>query len=149
MATKDLHSKVAIIDVIGPVSLNADNTPAAIDLSGYDQVELVIGVGIGGVTFSDTDKIEFTWTTSETSGGTYAAVSAADVLGEASIGSGGIVKSLTAAHAAAAHYRFGYRGPHAFHKILANFSGTHGTATPIDVHFVCSGARLQPIAADA
>ena len=145
---KDLHSDIAIIDVFGPVSLDADNTPAAIDLLGYSGVELVIGVGIGGITFSGSNKVEFTWTHSDDNS-TYVEVVAADVLGEASIGSGGIVKSLIAAHAAAANYRFGYVGGKRYHKLLANFSGTHGAATPLSAMFVCGAAHLAPIAADA
>jgi hypothetical protein len=45
--------------------------------------------------------------------------------------SGGIIKALVAAHAAAACYRVGYKGGKRYLKVLAKFSGTHGTGTPI------------------
>jgi len=52
------------------------------------------------------------------------------MLGVASITSG-IIKSLTSAHAAADVYRFGYVGNKRYLKLLADFSGTHGSGTPI------------------
>lgn len=126
---KDIHSGMTLALVFGPVSLSADNTPAAIDLVGYDGVEIVLGVGVGGITFSGTNKIEFKLTHSDDDS-TYSDVETADMLG-VTVASGGIIKSLVAAHAAAAVYRFGYRGGKRYLKLLAHFSGTHGTATPL------------------
>lgn len=131
--------------VFGPVSLSADNTPAAIDCIDCNSVELFIGVGIGGITFSGTDKIEFTLTHSDDNS-TYAAVGATDVIlgtnADASVGSGGIVKSLIAAHAAASLTRVSYVGGKRYLKMLANFSGTHGAATPLTVAVIKSRLTL-------
>jgi hypothetical protein len=145
---KDIHSDTKLIDVFGPVALSADNTPVAVDLKDFRAAELVLGVGIGGVTFSGTDKIEFKLTHSHDDV-TYEAVTAADVLGEASIGSGGIIKSLIAAHAAAASYRFGYVGGRRYLKLLADFSGTHGSATPLYAVVVAQRPVMSPVDADA
>jgi hypothetical protein len=46
---------------------------------------------------------------------------------DASVGTGGIVKSLIAAHAAADTTEVGYIGGKRYLKVLADFSGTHGT----------------------
>lgn len=62
---------------------------------------------------------------------TYTAVTIDDVQGLASVGAGGIVDSLIAAHAAATLTKFGYVGNKRYLKLLADFSGTHGVATPI------------------
>ena len=43
------------------------------------------------------------------------------------------MKSLIAPHAAAAVYRLGYKGGRQYLKILNDFSGTHGTVTPLFV----------------
>lgn len=127
---KDIHSDLTVVSAIGAAVLAADNTPAAIDLRGYNAAEIVLAIGIGGITFDATNKIEFKLTHSDDDT-TYTAVEVKDVLGAVSIGTGGIIKALTAAHAAAAAYRFGYVGGKRYLKLLADFSGTHGAGTPI------------------
>ena len=126
---KDMHSNLTAVVAIGAAALNADNTPLAIDRRGYESVEFLLSIGIGGITFDSTNKIEFKVTHSD-DGVTYTAVDTPDMLG-VTVGSGGIIKSLVAAHAAPAVYRFGYKGGKRYQKLLADFSGTHGAATPI------------------
>jgi hypothetical protein len=127
---RDVHSSMLAAVAIGAAVLDADNTPAAIDLQGYNAAEILLDIGVGGITFSGTNKIEFKLTHSDDDQ-TYTAVTVADVLGLDSVGDGGIIKSLTAAHAAAAVYRVGYIGNKRYLKLLADFSGTHGAGTPI------------------
>ena len=126
---KDFHSGMLAVSVLPAAVLTADNTPVAIDLQGYDAAELLLSIGAGGITFSGTNKIEFILTHSDDDS-TYTAVADADMLGVSSITSG-IIKSLVAAHATGAVYRFGYVGDKRYLKLLADFSGTHGTGTPI------------------
>ena len=126
---KDMHSAMLAVVAIGNAALAADNTPAAIDLQGYNAAEILLAIGAGGITFDATNKVEFTLTHSDDDS-TYTAVADADMLGVSSISSG-IIKSLVAAHAAAAVYRFGYVGGKRYLKLLAAFSGTHGTGTLI------------------
>lgn len=126
---KDIHSGLTVAVAIGNATLSADNTPVAIDLQGYDAAEIVLDIGIGGISFSGTNKIEFKLTHSDDDS-TYTAVEQKDVLG-VTVGTGGIIKALTSAHAAAAAYRAGYKGGKRYLKLLADFSGTHGTGTPI------------------
>jgi hypothetical protein len=144
---KDLHSALAAVVAFGPVSLSADNTPAAIDLQGYNGCEILIGVGIGGITFDTSNKVEFKLTHSDDNS-TYDAVEQDDVLG-VTVGSGGIVKSLIAAHAAAAVYRVGYVGNRRYLKVLADFTGTHGAATPLSVVVLKGEGYNQPEADQA
>lgn len=127
---RDVHSHMLAAVAIGAAALDADNTPPAIDLQGYQAAEILLAIGVGGITFDATNKIEFKLTHSDDDV-TYTAVTVVDMLGLESVGTGGIVKSLTAAHAAAAVYRFGYKGGRRYLKLLADFSGTHGSGTPI------------------
>ena len=127
---KDLHSALTAAVLIGAATLAADNTPAAVDLRGYDAAEIILAIGAGGITFSGTNKVEFKLTHSDDDSA-YEEVTVDDMLGLDSVGSGGIIKSLIAAHADAAVYRFGYKGGKRYLKLLADFSGTHGTGTPI------------------
>lgn len=144
---KDLHSALAAVVAFGPVVLSADNTPAAIDLQGYNGAEILILVGIGGITFDGTNKVEFKLTHSDDNSA-YAAVEQKDVLG-VTVASGGIVKSLIAAHAAAAAYRVGYVGNKRYLKVLADFAGTHGSGTPIAVVVLKGEGHNQPEADQA
>ena len=126
---KDLHSVVDVVELLPAATYAADNTPAAVDLLGFESAEIAIAVGAGGITFTTTNKIEFVLTHSDDNS-TYAAVTADDLLGVSSVTSG-IVKSLVAAHATADVSRFGYVGGKRYLKLLADFSGTHGTGTPL------------------
>lgn len=126
---KDIHSKVTRSVLIGCAVLSADNTPAAVDLQGYESAEILLDIGIGGITFSGTNKIEFKLTHSDDDS-TYTDVATLDMDG-VTVASGGIIKSLIAAHAAASVYRYGYIGGKRYLKLLADFSGTHGSGTPI------------------
>ena len=85
---------------------------------------------LAGIVLALGDKIEFKLTHSDDNSD-YAAVQASDVLGLDSVGDGGIIKALTEAHASAAVYRFGYVGGKRYLKLLAEFSGTHATGTPM------------------
>lgn len=136
--------------LIGAAALSADNTPAGVDIRGFQEIEIDLAIGIGGITFSGTDKIEFKLTAAEyTDGvlGAYAAVATGDVFlngAQVTVGTGGIIKSLEAAHAAAAVYRFEYKGNAGSLKLLADFSGTHGAATPIAALVRKSHGRNAP-----
>jgi hypothetical protein len=145
---KDMHSELFAIVAIGNSTLAADNTPAAIDLQGYSAAEILLDIGIGGITFSGTNKIEFKLTHSDDNM-TYADVALKDMLGLAAVASGGIIKALTSAHAAPAVYRCGYIGGKRYLKLLADFGGTHGTGTPIGAIVLLGEGYNQPEANQA
>lgn len=148
MNMKDAHSGSSVAVAIAAAALDADNTPPAVDLDGFLSAEILLSIGVGGITFSGSNKIEFKLTHSDDNA-SYTAVEAKDVLGVAEVGAGGIIKALTAAHAAAAAYRFGYVGGKRFLKLLADFSGTHGSPTPIAATVLKSRALIQPTADQA
>jgi hypothetical protein len=139
---RDLASKIVPVTVFGPVTLAADNTPAAIDLAGFHSAVLLLGIGVGGITFDSTNKIEFKLTHSDDNS-SYSDVTDADMQGVTGITSG-IIKSLVAAHAAAAVYEFGYVGNKRYLKLLADFSGTHGTGTPLHACLVKGNGVYKP-----
>lgn len=135
---RDMHSVINRAVLIANATYSADTTPVAVDLLGYDSAEVLLDIGAGGITFSGTNKIEFVLTHSDDDS-TYSNVTDADMLGITGISSG-IIKSLVAAHATASVYRYGYRGNKRYLKLLADFSGTHGTGTPIGA----SVLRMRP-----
>jgi hypothetical protein len=141
---RDIVSRLAETQVIGPAVLTADNTPAALDLAGFNSAAILISVGAGGITFTTSNKIEFVVTHSDDDT-TYTNVTDADMLGVTSI-TNGIVRSLTAAKAAAdtAPTELGYIGGKRYLKVLADFSGTHATGTPISVVLVKGNGVYKP-----
>jgi hypothetical protein len=149
---KDMHSQMSIIAGIGPVALEADNTPAAIDLRGFDAAEIIFSLGIGAITFTGTNRIDVEISHSDDDV-SYSRPTADDFLGEVAVSDGtsgySIVKSFIVAHAAAADYRLGYVGGKRYLKILFNFGGTH-TDTKTPLHAIVLGLHpsVAPVAAD-
>jgi len=142
---RDLYNNIKTVEAIAPIELGADNTPAAIDRLGYESMAFAIHVGIGGITFTGTNKVEFKLTHSDDDV-TYTDVTINDVQGLASVETGGIVQSLIAAHAASTVTRFGYTGNKRYLKLLADFSGTHANPTPVSALAVLGNAADLPVA---
>lgn len=142
---RDGATGLAPVLAFGPATLSADNTPAAVDLRDYGKATLMLAIGAGGITFDGTNKIEFKLTHSDDDS-SYTNVGDDDVIKDsnapASI-TGGIIRSLTAAHAAADVQKLGYIGGKRYVKLLADFSGTHGTGTPISAVWVKAKGDLQ------
>jgi len=126
----DQSEKLGVAILLPSATISADNTPATVDLGTAGSCTIFLEVGVGGITFSGTNKVEFKLTHSDDDD-TYEAVTLADVVGPTSVGTGGIVSSLVAAHAAATVEKIGYIGRKRYIKLLADFSGTHGTGTPM------------------
>lgn len=141
---RDLASLIGFAVAIPAATYAADNTPVAIDLNGFESAVIAIHVGVGGITFTGTNKVEFVLTDSD-DGVTYSPVTDSDVQGVTGIVNG-IVKSLIAAHATADVTKIGYLGGKRYLKLLADFSGTHATGTPIDVTVIKGHARFAPVA---
>jgi hypothetical protein len=141
---RDLYNNIGLDVVIANATYDADTTPAAVDLAGFNSAVIELAIGAGGITFSGTNKIEFVLTHSDDNS-TYANVTADDVQGPASVSSG-IVKSLVAAHATADVTKIGYIGGKRYIKLLADFSGTHGTGTPIGVTVIKGTPAMAPVA---
>lgn len=142
---RDLISNLGVVFAIPPAAYDADNTPAAVDLLEFDSALIAIQVGVGGITFSGTNKVEFKLTHSDDDS-TYEAVTIDDVQGVDSVGTGGIIKALTAAHASPTVTKVGYVGNRRYLKLLADFSGTHGSPTPIAAAVIKGNPRHAPVA---
>jgi len=141
---KDISKNLGVFAAIGPVVLDDDNTPAAIDIGNFGGAIILIMVGIGGITFTADNKVEFKLTHSDDDS-TYTAVAQGDVNG-VTVGTGGIVRSLVAAHAAATLTKVGYHGGKRYLKLLADFSGTHGAGTPMSAVVVAGEPYIAPVA---
>lgn len=160
MADYDLKSNLKAAAAIAQASPTTDQTSAALDVTTapygipYGSITAAIYVGVGGITFDTTNRIDFEMTHSDDDS-TYVAVTDDEVildhgqtvaaLSAASPGSGvaGTVKSLVAAHASADISLIGYRGKKRYVKIKADFSGTHGSGTPMHIDWLL-GVKAMP-----
>lgn len=140
----DTSKNTIVAELITAGVFTADNTPVAVDVSGARDATILIGIGAGGITFTSTNKIEFVLTHSD-DGSTYEAVETGDVIGAGTV-SDGVICALAAAHASSEIKKFGYIGNKKYLKLLADFSGTHGTGTPISACVIQSAPYLRPVA---
>lgn len=121
---------------LAPATRTTDAETAAIDTLDYQVVEIEIDVGIGGITFDGTDKLEIEVTKSDDNV-TYVDAAAGDLLlnGDAvTPTTGGVIRAYTSAKAAASRDVVTVIGPYRYWKVKFEFSGTHGTGTGTAVH---------------
>lgn len=135
---RDLYSHISPALTFGPAALDADATGAAVDLLGFESAVINLEVGAGGITFTSTNKVEFVAEHSDDNTN-WDPVTDNDIVGVSGI-EDGIIKSLIAAHATAGLDRYGYVGGKRYLRVSPDFSGTHGTATPMS----CSILRGNP-----
>lgn len=140
---RDSENNITVVQAIGPVVAAADVTSAAVDLQGFDAATIIVQTGIGGITFTGTNKIEYVLTHSDDDS-TYTAVAQIDVTDNVTVASNGIIRSLVAAHAAPTAVKVGYVGGKRYLKVMADFSGTHGTGTPLSVAIIKGRPNLLP-----
>lgn len=140
----DAYQIMKAQSLIPAAAYDADTTPVAVDVGDFEAVLLALSIGAGGITFDADNKIEFKLTHSDDDS-TYTAVADADVT-NSTVTTGGVIKALVSAHATAAVYNFGYIGRKKYLKLLADFSGTHGTATPLAASAVGGLPHLVPVA---
>jgi len=144
---EDIHTRMSTAIAVAAAVYAANSTPVTIDLLGYDAAEIILAIGIGGITFTTANKIEFVLSHSDDDT-TYTPVTDAHLLGVTGT-TAGIIKSLIALQAAATVSRFGYKGGKRYLRVLAQFSGTHGTGTPLAGVAILGDAALAPVANQA
>jgi len=146
---KDIHSDFTIVSLLGAAVLAADATSGWIDMQGYNAAEIAMSIGIGGIAFSGVNKIEFKLEHADAADqADAAAVTDSDLLGVSGTSSG-IIKALTSAQASAAVYRVGYKGGKRYLRLTADFSGVHGTGTPIAANLIKGHGYSRPEANQA
>ena len=128
-------------------SLSADTNGAGVDRTGYEACTVAVHLGVQGVTLDGTNYIDIELEHSD-DGSAWTDVEAKDVVmptGE-SLGANGRLKRFNAAHAAISARRYGYIGDKKHVRGVANFEGTHGTATPVCISMILSRGVVKPVA---
>ena len=143
MGIRDLASNLSSLPSIGAQTRTTDLNGDGVDLRGFDSAMVLLAIGIGGITFDGTNRLEFVLQHSDDNSA-WAAVAQADVVG-ATVTGAGIIRALTAAKAAADVQEIGYVGGRRFIRVVADFSGTHATGTPMAATIVRGNAHLAPV----
>ena len=154
---RDLAASIQVGAALGLAVLAASASTARLDLvnkqSGqltFQSKALAVAVGVGGITFDPTNRIDFVLTHSDDDV-TYTPVLDADVritnpdFSKGAVAPGGVVYTVTAAHAAATVSKVGYTGDKRYQKLQAVFGGTHGTGTPITVSEITGHPVMAPV----
>jgi len=126
---KDQHNKLNAVVALAPIAVTATNTSAAIDLQGYNSCEVFISCGVitGSAVFVPS------MTECATSGGTYTAVAAAD-----------LINTPDTALTAGACSKIGYRGNKRYVKVVNTLSS--GTSAILSVLVLRGDAANLPVA---
>jgi hypothetical protein len=141
---KDLKNNIGVVQSIAPVTASSDATGTGVDLQGFESATVVIDAGIEGITLSTTNKIEIELEHSDDDSTYTDVTSSADVIG-ATPDSSGVVATFDANTEIPAVATVGYIGGKRYIRAIANFSGTHGTGTPLSVSVIKSHARKNPV----
>jgi hypothetical protein len=144
---RDLASNLAAAQAVAVATLSATPAALTVDLQGYDAAAFYIATGVGGITFTSSNYINWTLQHSD-DGTTYANVAATDINGAdaPTTVTSGIVKSLVAAHATAEVNEIGYIGGKRYLQLTPVFGGTHATGTPLAAVCVKGMPRYRPTA---
>ncbi len=142
---RDLASNISpVVSVAPAAALTATPTTTAADLQGFRSCVAVVTHAAGGITFTGTNRVDFTAEHSDDNV-TFAPCTINDVVaaGVTSVTSG-IVRSWTAAVAAAGSFDIGYIGGRRFFRLRPVFGGTHATGTFITVTNVLGDPTFAP-----
>ncbi len=137
---KDLRSNISVVQTIAPVAGAADADGATVDLQGYESCTFVINMGIEGITLSGSNKIEIELEES-TDNSTWTNVTASTSVIGATPNSDGKVATFDDNAETPSVATVAYIGDKRYVRAVANFSGTHGTATPYSVTAIRGSAR--------
>lgn len=126
---------------LAPAVRDADANGTGIDTQGYENVAIVVDSGIEGITLSSTNKIEFELEHSDDDS-TYVDAESADVIG--TLGANGLFLTLDDNAESPQISEIEYLGTKRYVRVVANFSGTHGTGTPISAFVILGKPRHAP-----
>ncbi|WP_374390211.1 hypothetical protein [Brevundimonas sp.] len=142
---REQSNTLKIVSAVAPGAYTADVTPVQIDRQGFGSVTFAVHVGAGGITFTGTNKIEFVLEESY-DGEDWTDVLAKDVAGLDLTADDGIVLALKTAHANPTVTKFGYIGDARYVRLTTDFSGTHGTGTPLSALAIMGRPAHAPVA---
>ena len=137
---KDLANNVNVTQSIAPAALASDTNGTGVDLQGYESATVLLDVGVEGITLSTTNKVEFLLEESSDNS-TFTAVTSATSVTNGTVSATGIFFTADGNADIPAVSVIGYVGGSRYIRVVADFSGTHGTATPMGASVILGGPR--------
>jgi len=138
---QDLSNNIKLVQSLAPAVRDADANGTGVDTQFYENVAIVVDTGAEGITLSSTNKIEFELEHSDDDS-TYSDVESSDVNG--TVGSGGLILTLDDNAESPQISEIEYLGTKRYVRVVANFSGTHGTGTPCSAFVILGKPRHAP-----
>jgi hypothetical protein len=145
---RELARNTSPFEAILPATLTATPTAITVDLLGFDSCLFILRVGAGGITFDNTNRVDFRLQHS-TDNSTYTNVGPNDVVGApiaAPSAANGFVRSLITAKAAIDTVDFAYVGGNRYVQLVPVFGGTHGAGTQMYAQALRGNPHVAPIA---
>lgn len=134
-------------EAITPGVYAADTATMLVDTLGFHSATVLIHVGVGGINFTNANRIDMVLTHGTAADGSdQVPVTITDLVLDAGAPASvdaGVVRSLRAAKPAADVQKVGYVGGQRYLRLLADFSGAHGTGTPIAASIVRTRAAIR------
>lgn len=144
---KDIGSWLKLTTLLAPVVKNSDTDCTAVDLAGYEGVDLCVTMGDSADTLNGTNKISLELEESDDNL-SFTDVDDDDMIGLDEAGGSGTSGQFALVDAPTEDsviYRIGYRGTKRYVRVVLNFSGTHSTGTPIGVFALLGAPRTAPV----
>jgi hypothetical protein len=127
--TRDLHDNLSAVIAVLPATLTATPTDISVDTLGFRGAMVAFYIGVGGITFTGTNRIDLVLEHS-LDNTNWTAVTQADVVGQ-TITANGTYRSIIALKAAADVTEISYVGGRRYIRTRPVMGGTHSTGTPM------------------
>ena len=125
---RDISNRTVAVATQVPAVVTADANGTGVDLQGFESAMVVVNTGAEGDTLSGSVKFDFILEDSDDDS-TYTAVTSSTSVTEGSVDSSGIFLTLDANGETPQISEIEYLGTKRYVRVVANFSGTHGTGT--------------------
>jgi hypothetical protein len=143
---RDLVHNFKLATAIPLATYATDFNGPAIDLQDFSRVAFAVEVGDDGVTFDTNNNLQIRIQHSD-NGTDWDFIGEADLLGfEPGWGAGGFFVGFATAHPSPTLHKGGYIGDRRYVRLVADFTGTHGTGTAIAAQAILADPRKKPVA---
>lgn len=127
---RDLANNVSAVASIAPVVGSSDTNGTGVDLQGFESATIMVNTGVEGDTLSGSVKVDFKLEDSDDDI-TYTAVTSATAVTDGTVDASGIFLTLDANGETPQVTTIGYVGGKRYVRVVADFTGTHSSGTPI------------------
>lgn len=144
---KDLANNISAAQSLAPAVRTSDTNGTGVDLQGFESATIIVDTGAEGVTFSTSVKIDFKLEESSDDS-TYTAVTSATAVTDGTVDSNGVFLTLDDNAETPQIASIGYVGGARYIRVVADFTGSHSTGTPVAAS-VIKGSPRHNVDADS